>query len=71
MTAIDLRKRPGKAAMGEDRAAIMDAATVGSPALQRLRDSYSGLSGMDLLEATIKKAFPGKIAVVSSFGAES
>ena len=71
MTAIDLRKRPGKAAMGEDRAAIMDAATVGSPALQRLRDAYSGLSGMDLLEATIKKAFPGKIAVVSSFGAES
>ena len=29
MTAIDLRKRPGKAAMGEDRAAIMDAAKTG------------------------------------------
>ena len=71
MTAIDLRKRPGKAAMGEDRAAIMDAPTVGSPALQRLRDTHKGLSGVDLLEATIKKAFPGKIAVVSSFGAES
>ncbi|MEQ8378067.1 MAG: phosphoadenylyl-sulfate reductase [Parvibaculum sp.] len=71
MTAIDLRKRPGKASMDEGRAAVMDAATVGSPALQRLRDTRADLSGMDLLEAAIKTDFPGRIAAVSSFGAES
>ena len=71
MTAIDLRKRPGKASMGEDRAAVMDSATVVSPALQRLRAAHKGLGGVDLLRATIKTEFPGKIAVVSSFGAES
>ena len=67
MTAIDLRKRPGKAAMGEDRAAIMDAPTVGSPALQRLRDTHKGLSGVDLLEATIKKAFPRRTSPSTPF----
>ena len=71
MTAIDLRKRPGKAAMGEDRAAVMDAATVVSPALQRLRETHKGLGGIELLEATIRNEFRGRIAVVSSFGAES
>ncbi|MEQ8327338.1 MAG: hypothetical protein RH951_09275, partial [Parvibaculum sp.] len=65
MTAIDLRKRPGKASMDEGRAAVMDAATVGSPALQRLRDTRADLSGMDLLEAAIKTDFPGRIAAVS------
>mgnify|MGYP000403009791 CR=1 FL=1 len=71
MTAIDLRKRPGKASMDEGRAAVMAAPTVGSPALPRLRDAHAGLSGMDLLEAAIKTDFPGRIAAVSSFGAES
>lgn len=71
MTAIDLRKRPGKAAMGEDRAAVMDAATVVSPALQRLRETHKGQGGIELLEATIRNEFRGRIAVVSSFGAES
>lgn len=71
MTAIDLRRRPGTAAMSEGRAAIMDPATVASPALARLRESHKGLGGVELLEAMIKTEFPGKIAVVSSFGAES
>lgn len=71
MTAIDLRKRPGTAAMSADRAAVMDAATVVSPALQRIRDRNTGLGGIELLESVIKTEFPGKIAVVSSFGAES
>ena len=72
MTAIDLRKRPGKAAMGEDRAAVMDnASAVVSPALHRLRQAHAGLGGVELLDALIKTEFPGRIAVVSSFGAES
>ena len=71
MTANDLRKRPGTAAMSADRAAVMDAATVVSPALQRIRDRNTGLGGIELLESVIKTEFPGKIAVVSSFGAES
>lgn len=71
MTAIDLRRRPGTAAMSESRAAVMDATTIASPALKRLRETHPGLSGVELLDAMIKTEFPGRIAVVSSFGAES
>lgn len=53
------------------RPAAMDTQTVSSSELDRLREIYDGLTGQDLLEAMIKKAFPGEIAVVSSFGAES
>lgn len=39
--------------------------------LAELRARYGHLDGVDLLTAMLKNAFPGKIAVVSSFGAES
>tara|TARA_R110002110_G_scaffold68731_2_gene185818 strand:+ start:4255 stop:5079 length:825 start_codon:yes stop_codon:yes gene_type:complete len=71
MTVIDLKRRPGSVAINKGRAAAMDTATIVSPALQRLRETYAGLAGTELLEAMIVRAFPGKIAVVSSFGAES
>jgi phosphoadenosine phosphosulfate reductase len=53
------------------RPAPLDSATVTSPRLEILRDEYAGLVGPSLLEVMIKKEFPGEIAVVSSFGAES
>ncbi|MFQ5625246.1 MAG: phosphoadenosine phosphosulfate reductase family protein, partial [Methyloligellaceae bacterium] len=37
----------------------------------RLDAEYSGLGGRDLLEPLITRIFPGRIALVSSFGAES
>lgn len=40
-------------------------------AARALRVRYAGLAAGDLLAATIKREFPGRIAVVSSFGAES
>jgi phosphoadenosine phosphosulfate reductase len=49
----------------------MDSATVVSARLAELRAKYQGLTGQALLEATIKNEFTGKIAAVSSFGAES
>jgi len=64
MTVLQLKSH-------ENRAAIMDAQTVVSPRLSGLRERYEGLTGQALLEATIKGEFAGKIAVVSSFGAES
>lgn len=39
--------------------------------LGELRRRYGRMDGMELLAVMIKDAFPGKIAVVSSFGAES
>jgi len=36
-----------------------------------LQKSYAHLTGADLLEPMIAKVFPGRIALVSSFGAES
>lgn len=38
---------------------------------QLLQQRYGNLEGEELLEATIREAFPGRIALVSSFGAES
>ena len=64
MTVLNLKAHEG-------RAAVMDSATVLSPRLESLRAQYGDLAGGDLLEAMIKQAFPGDIAVVSSFGAES
>lgn len=64
MTVLQLKSH-------ENRAAVMDAQTVVSPRLGALRERYEGLTGQALLEATIKGEFAGKIAVVSSFGAES
>ena len=39
--------------------------------LRELRRRYGHLCGIDLLEKMIGEAFPGRIAAVSSFGAES
>jgi phosphoadenosine phosphosulfate reductase len=36
-----------------------------------LREQYGHLEGKDLLEAMVKEVFPGRIALVSSFGSES
>lgn len=36
-----------------------------------LRERYGHLDGKDLLEVMIKEVFPGRIALVSSFGSES
>ncbi|MGV8998398.1 MAG: phosphoadenylyl-sulfate reductase [Parvibaculaceae bacterium] len=64
MTVLNLKSHEG-------RAAAMDAPTLLSPRLSELRHDYPDLVGGDLLEAMIKREFPGDIAVVSSFGAES
>lgn len=54
------------------RGAAMDGGVgVQSERLELLQADYEGVSGSALLEAMIKKEFPGEIAVVSSFGAES
>ncbi|MGE5548632.1 MAG: phosphoadenylyl-sulfate reductase [Solirubrobacterales bacterium] len=39
--------------------------------LERLRAAYGHLGGTELIAAMVGEAFPGKIAVTSSFGAES
>ena len=39
--------------------------------LPRLRERYAGLDGATLLRPMIEREFPGEIAIVSSFGAES
>ncbi len=39
--------------------------------LAELRDRYAGLEGVELLRPLIEQEFPGTIAAVSSFGAES
>lgn len=36
-----------------------------------LVDAYGALEGKDLIEAMVKQVFPGRIALVSSFGSES
>ena len=64
MTIIQLQSH-------DARAAAMDAPTIASSRLARLREAHQGLTGQALLEAMIKTEFAGKIAVVSSFGAES
>jgi phosphoadenosine phosphosulfate reductase len=57
--------------VNESRAAAMDSATVVSARLAELRAKYQGLTGPALLEVALKNEFAGKIAVVSSFGAET
>lgn len=65
MTVLNLKAHEG-------RATVMDTPTASlSPRLESLRNTYPDLVGGDLLEAMIRCAFPGDIAVVSSFGAES
>ena len=39
--------------------------------VQELNQRYEGTQGQEILRALIKEEFPGKIAVLSSFGAES
>lgn len=57
--------------VSQERPAPLDSATVESGELSVLREKYAGLTGPSLLDALIRKEFPGEIAVVSSFGAES
>lgn len=38
---------------------------------EALVDAYGALEGKDLIEAMVKQVFPGRIALVSSFGSES
>ncbi len=38
---------------------------------RELTARYSGLAGRDLVEAMIERAFPGRIALLSSFGSEA
>ncbi len=47
------------------------ARTNGLVRAEELAQTYGGLSGGDLLRPMIEKEFPGRIALVSSFGAES
>ena len=73
MTALDLSRRPTGTSAPADRAAAMDIASPAgalSPELLRLRESYKGFGGPQLLEAMFQE-FDGRIAAVSSFGAES
>lgn len=53
------------------RAAAMDGTSLVSQRLLDMRIRYEGLTGGALLEQMIRHEFPGDIAVVSSFGAES
>jgi phosphoadenosine phosphosulfate reductase len=39
--------------------------------VEALREAYGRLDGIDILHVMIKKEFPGRIAVTSSFGAEA
>lgn len=55
----------------DGRAAAMDGVSVLSQRLLDMRVRYEGLTGGALLEQMIRTEFPGDIAVVSSFGAES
>ena len=48
-----------------------DAEPVDARRLGMLRARYAGLDGAELLRPLIEREFPGRIAVVSSFGAES
>lgn len=57
--------------MVEAVAEVAETAGVASSRLDVLQAEYAGLSAQELLNATIKREFAGRIAVVSSFGAES
>ena len=48
-----------------------DAEPADSQRLAALKARYAGLDGAELLRPLIEREFPGRIAVVSSFGAES
>ncbi|NJO33610.1 MAG: phosphoadenylyl-sulfate reductase [Rhodospirillales bacterium] len=51
--------------------AFADAADVAETEVARLQQRYGQLPAEPLLRAMIKNEFPGRVAVVSSFGAES
>ena len=46
-------------------------AVIERPGVEALLRRYGGLDGLDLLRPLIRDAFPGRIALVSSFGIES
>ena len=73
MTALDLSRGASRRSSGltDRQAAVMDSQPVMSERLRALRNAYEGLPPLQFLEVMIKKEFPGRIAAVSSFGAES
>ena len=69
MTALDLtRKSTG---LTDRQAAVMDSKSVTSERLRELREAYEALEPQALLKVMIENEFQGRIAGVSSFGAES
>ncbi|MDJ0949535.1 MAG: phosphoadenylyl-sulfate reductase [Alphaproteobacteria bacterium] len=50
---------------------MLDAPLASVPSLPELRQRYAGQDGLALLEGMIKHEFPGRIALVSSFGTEA
>lgn len=51
--------------------AVAETISVVDRSAAALVDAYGALEGKDLIEAMVRQAFPGRIALVSSFGAES
>ncbi len=48
-----------------------EAPTEGTQRVSQLEAAYGGLEGTDLLRPLLRRVYPGRIALVSSFGAES
>ncbi len=69
MTAVQATANDVAATPVQRRA--MDSETVTSARLERLHRDFGHLDGADLLDAMVHQAFPGKIAMVSSFGSEA
>jgi phosphoadenosine phosphosulfate reductase len=57
--------------MSDCEAAIAGASDLGESEIARLQRRYGQLAAEPLLRAMLENEFPGRIAVVSSFGAES
>jgi len=69
MTALQAMPLDGTATPVQRQA--MDSETVTTERLQRLQAEFGHLDGKELMDAMIHTAFPGKIAMVSSFGSEA
>ena len=70
MTAADVSKVASLSQVRPRVIADMSPADLQAEA-QHLNAAYDGVTGKELLRSMIKDEFPGKIAIVSSFGAES
>lgn len=69
MTALQAMPLDGTATPVQRQA--MDSETVTTERLHRLQAEFGHLDGKELMDAMIHTAFPGKIAMVSSFGSEA